>query len=99
MRYDDYPAASADDAADRESIIKLALGRACGPTDQSSPGAIYIGDGVWDVRACYKAAIPFLGIAVGAQKEKLAAAGAVHVLPDFSDQDRFLSCIEKIFAI
>ena len=60
---------------------------------------IYVGDGVWDIRACGKAGIPFLGIASGVQKEKLIAAGATHVLPDLSDQHRFFASIESILAI
>ena len=99
MNYDDYPSASADDAAERESIIKLALARATRLKDEESPQAVYVGDGVWDARACRKVGIPFLGIAAGAQREKLLAAGAAQILPDFSDQSRFFAAIETILAI
>jgi phosphoglycolate phosphatase-like HAD superfamily hydrolase len=99
MRYDDYPSASADDAPERHSIIKLALARTAGSNNQKLPEVIYVGDGVWDVLACDKVGIPFLGIAVGVQKEKLLSAGATHVLPDFSDQVQFFASIESILAI
>jgi phosphoglycolate phosphatase-like HAD superfamily hydrolase len=99
MNYDDYPSASADDAAERESIIKLARARATRLTDEEGPQAVYVGDGVWDARACRKVGIPFLGIAAGAQREKLLAAGAAQILPDFSDQSRFFAAIETILAI
>jgi phosphoglycolate phosphatase-like HAD superfamily hydrolase len=99
MNYDDYPSASADDAPERESIIKLALARATRLKDAEAPQAIYVGDGVWDARACRKVGIPFLGVAAGAQREKLLAAGAAQILPDFSDQSRFFAAIETILAI
>jgi phosphoglycolate phosphatase-like HAD superfamily hydrolase len=99
MNYDDYPSASADDAPERESIIKLALARATRLKDEEAPQAVYVGDGVWDARACRKVGIPFLGIAAGAQREKLLAAGAAQILPDFSDQSRFFAAIETILAI
>jgi phosphoglycolate phosphatase-like HAD superfamily hydrolase len=94
MCYNDYPSASADDAPEREAIVQLAMNRA-----EPFSRAIYVGDGVWDIRACRKVGIPFLGIAAGMQKEKLIAAGAVRVLPDFSDQDRFFASIDQILAI
>jgi len=99
MSYDDYPSASADDAPERESIIKLALARAAQLQDDKFSQAIYVGDGVWDAGACRKVGIPFLGIAAGAQREKLLAAGAAQILPDFFDQSRFFAAIETILAI
>jgi phosphoglycolate phosphatase-like HAD superfamily hydrolase len=99
MNYDDYPSASADDAPERESIIKLALARATRLKHEEGRQAVYVGDGVWDARACRKVGIPFLGIAAGTQREKLLAAGAAQILPDFSDQSRFFAAIETILAI
>jgi phosphoglycolate phosphatase-like HAD superfamily hydrolase len=90
--YDDYPAASSDDAFERESIIKLSRQRAVeryGGFDQ----AIYIGDGVWDARACRALGIPFVGIAEGVRAKRLMAEGAVCVFPDLSDEDSFLRSV------
>ena len=98
MNYDDYPSASADDAPERESIIKLALARAIRLKDDKFSAAIYVGDGVWDARACRKVGIPFLGIAAGAQREMLIAVGATHVLRNFSAPERFFATIEQIVA-
>jgi phosphoglycolate phosphatase-like HAD superfamily hydrolase len=52
MCYDDYSSASADDAPERDLILKLALARAAGSSSQKLSGVIYVGDGVWDIRAC-----------------------------------------------
>ena len=94
--YDDYPAASADDAPDRETIVRIAAQRTAGESKKEWNHAIYVGDGVWDVKMYRLLGIPFLGIGVGAQKERLIAAGASDVLPDFADIDRFLFLLHKL---
>lgn len=93
MRYDDYPAASADDATRREDIIQIAAERVSGAAGKQLARAVYVGDGVWDARACRRLGIRFIGIGTGAQKEKLLAGGAAHVLPDLSDIDRFFTLL------
>jgi phosphoglycolate phosphatase-like HAD superfamily hydrolase len=93
MRYDDFPAASADDAASREDIIKIAAERAWAAAGRQLNRAVYVGDGVWDAIACRRLGIRFIGIGAGAQKEKLLAGGAAHVLPDLSDIDRFFTLV------
>jgi len=95
LRYDDYPAASSDDAFDRESIIRLSMQRA---TERygSLGSTVYVGDGVWDARACRSVGIPFIGIGTGSRATRLSAEGAVCVFPDFSDEDLFLSSVYEI---
>jgi phosphoglycolate phosphatase-like HAD superfamily hydrolase len=94
--YDDYPEASADDAPDRETIVRIAAARTAGETWKEWNRTIYVGDGVWDVKMSRLLGIPFLGIGAGAQREKLLAAGASYVLPDFADLDQFLSVLDKL---
>jgi phosphoglycolate phosphatase-like HAD superfamily hydrolase len=90
--YDDYPAASSDDALDRESIIRLSMQRAAERYGRIAR-AIYVGDDVWDARACRSVGIPFIGIATDGRAAHLSAEGAVCVFPDFSDTDLFLSSL------
>ena len=99
MGYDDYPSASADDAPDRESIIKLAIERASRPVGGNFSGAVYVGDGVWDARACRNLNIPFIGIGAGAHGEKLTAEGAARIFRDLADADSLLATIEKILPV
>ena len=87
--YDDYPAASSDDAWDRESIIRLSMRRAAERYGRVG-STVYVGDGVWDVRACGSVGIPFIGIATDGRAARLSAEGAICVLPDFNDTDLFL---------
>jgi phosphoglycolate phosphatase-like HAD superfamily hydrolase len=93
--YDDYPAASSDDALDRESIIRLSMRRAAERYGGFSD-AVYIGDGVWDARACRSIGIPFIGVATNGRAARLAVEGAVYVFPDLSDTDLFFSRLYEI---
>jgi len=97
MDYDVYPSASADDAPERAAIMQLAVERAAsryGRFDDS----VYVGDGVWDARACLALGIPFIGIGVAGQAEKLRQAGAVNVFADLMDSDGFLQVLQSIEA-
>jgi phosphoglycolate phosphatase-like HAD superfamily hydrolase len=93
--YDDYPAASSDDALDRESIIRFSMRRAAERYGRVG-STVYVGDGVWDARACRSVGIPFIGIATDGRAARLSAEGAVCVFPDFSDPDLFLSSLYEI---
>lgn len=90
LRYDDFPAASGDDAQDRETILALSRQRAIERYGECGP-AVYVGDGVWDARTSRKIGIPFIGIGAGASAEQLKSEGAICVLPDFRDAELFLS--------
>lgn len=93
--YDDYPAASSDDAMDRESIIKVSMQRAA-ERHGGFDGMVYVGDGVWDACACGALGLPFIGIATGVRMARLSAAGARYVFPDFSNMDLFLESLNEI---
>lgn len=96
MCFDDYPAASADDAHDRESIMRCSLQRAVERHRVQFAGTVYIGDGVWDARACRALGIPFVGIGSGVRAARLASEGAVRVFQDYSDADLFLEGLSEI---
>jgi len=96
MCFDDYPAASADDAPDRESILTLSRQRAVERYGGPSACIAYVGDGVWDARACRALSIPFIGIASGNRAARLASEGAVHVFQDFSDDDLLLKSLDEL---
>ena len=93
--YDDYPAASSDDAFDRESIIRLSMRRAAERYGRCG-SIVYVGDGVWDARACRNVGVPFIGVATEGRASRLSEEGAVCVFPDLSDVDSFLSSLYEI---
>ena len=78
--YDDYPAASSDDAFDRESIIRLSMQRAA-ERYGSLGSTVYVGDGVWDARACRSVGIPFIGIWHGQSRNTVVCRGRCLRLP------------------
>jgi phosphoglycolate phosphatase-like HAD superfamily hydrolase len=96
MCFDDHPAASADDALDRESIMRLSRQRAAERYGESFACTVYVGDGVWDARACRSVGIPFIGIGTGSRATRLSAEGALCVFADFSDTDIFLRIVYDI---
>jgi phosphoglycolate phosphatase-like HAD superfamily hydrolase len=96
MCFDDHPAATADDAFDRESIMSLSRQRAVEWHGVLFSRTVYIGDGVWDARACRTLGIPFIGVGSGVRSAQLYAEGAVHVFPDLSEPDLFLETLEGV---
>jgi len=96
MCFDDHPAASADDALDRESIMRLSEQRAAERYGKTFACTVYVGDGIWDARACRSLGLSFIGIGTGSRATRLSAEGAVCVLPDFSDTDIFLRSVYEI---
>ncbi len=90
------PAAFACDARPRQEIIAIAARRAAEVCGVRGFGrVVYLGDGVWDARACAAAAMPFVGIAEGQRAERLRAAGASVVLPDLADIARVREALER----
>ena len=68
--------ASSSDAELRKDIITKAVERAGG----NIVDAIYVGDGVWDLRACRQLDIPFIG--TGINMDRLKKAGAEFLVDD-----------------
>jgi phosphoglycolate phosphatase-like HAD superfamily hydrolase len=88
------PMATSDDAFDRAEIIEVAVDRAKERYGQPSWGSIvYVGDGLWDLRAANNLGCGFVGIASGDKAERLLNEGAKHVLPDLSEITRFSDVI------
>jgi phosphoglycolate phosphatase-like HAD superfamily hydrolase len=60
---------------------------------------VYIGDGVWEVRAAKALGLGFLGVAVGDRAGRLAEEGASCVVPDFGDPVRVVECLERLARV
>lgn len=86
------PMATSSDRDTRAQIISLAAERANRPIQE----AIYVGDGLWDLRATGTLGIPF--IATGAKHARLEAAGAKFVVPDLTPA-AFLLALDHIAAL
>ena len=78
IQFDTVPMVTSSDFYSRADIIAGAIAKAGRPMQE----AVYIGDGLWDLRAARKLGIPFIG--VGYRKERLEAAGANYTLRDLT---------------
>ncbi len=83
------PIATASERYHRSEIIRLAVER----TGRDLRDAVYVGDGLWDLRATRQLGIPFIG--VGARIAQLLAEGAEHTLPDYEGGE-LTGLLEKI---
>ncbi len=94
---DAFPWANADDAFDRVDILRTAIQRAGQEYGQDAfEKVVYVGDGVWDVRAAKALGIGFLGLAANNKAGQLKEEGALCVLPDFVDPVRVGECLEAV---
>jgi HAD superfamily hydrolase (TIGR01509 family) len=60
-------------------LVEAALRKIGAPAEQ----AVFIGDTIWDVQACQKAAVPCIGVLSGGfGRDELTSAGAVEVYRD-----------------
>jgi len=83
------PIATASERYRRSEIIRLAVER----TGRDLRDAVYVGDGLWDLRATRQLGIPFIGI--GPRIVQLRAAGAEHALPHYDDGE-LLGLLQQI---
>jgi phosphoglycolate phosphatase-like HAD superfamily hydrolase len=89
--------AFADDDCSREGIMCCALQRALKQYHQSKfDPVIYIGDGIWDIRASKNLGYHFVGIGSGTKAERLYSAGAATVFSDYLDASSFMNVLESI---
>jgi phosphoglycolate phosphatase-like HAD superfamily hydrolase len=91
-----YPLASASDSCSREAIMTLAAERVA--THWRVPGfqsIVYVGDGVWDVKAARRLGWHFVGIGSGESAERLRREGALRVFADYNDQGGFFDAIAQ----
>jgi phosphoglycolate phosphatase-like HAD superfamily hydrolase len=87
--FHDIPMVTSSEFYSRADIISEAVSRAGGRLAD----CIYVGDGLWDLRACLQIGMPFIG--VGRRSERLRSAGAVHVLENLAPGE-FLALMEAM---
>ena len=90
------PCAFSDDEVSREGLCRIAQARAEAQHGQTFARVVYVGDGVWDVRAARSLGYDFIGIGRAAGAQKLRAEGAAEVLADFRAADKFFTLLPTI---
>lgn len=91
----DLPMACADDAESREDIVRLAWRRAEAQAGVTFRRVVSVGDAPWDVRTAQSLGLPFVGIASGVQADRLRAAGAQTIVPDFGEAAAVLAALRS----
>jgi phosphoglycolate phosphatase-like HAD superfamily hydrolase len=87
------PYAFSDDDESREGIMAVALARAEQHYSRSFQNIVYIGDGIWDIRAARNLGYAFVGIGSGDRATELFSAGATHVFSSYDDSESFLAAL------
>ncbi|MBN3939672.1 MAG: DUF952 domain-containing protein [Nostoc sp. NMS9] len=91
LQIEGIPLASANDAYSREDIIKTAIIKAENIYQvEKFKKVVFVGDGVWDVKAAYRLNITFIGIG----DNKLKNVGATKVIKDFTNLEDFLKILQ-----
>ncbi len=90
------PLSTSDSTIIRVRIVERALEEAREFYRPAEFGrVVFVGDGVWDVKASRRLGLDFLGIADGGKKKTLQSAGARSVIGDYADYELFLRALEK----
>ena len=91
------PGAFADDSPVRSEIMQAAVSRVMHTQRRTSFDAlVYVGDGVWDARACRLLGWPFIGIAADSVRAaRLLNEGAKKVFPHYLDWQSFRNSLDS----
>lgn len=93
--YEDIPLATSSHSVSRTGIIEHAISLAKNQYQVADyKSIVYIGDGLWDVKATNELKLPFIGIDCN-KNGVLAKAGVKSVLENFSNIDSFIKEVEK----
>ena len=57
--------------------------------------AVYVGDGVWDVKAARHLRIGFVGVRVDGREERLREMGAERIVREFGDVEGVVRMLEE----
>jgi FMN phosphatase YigB (HAD superfamily) len=89
------PGAFADDDVTREGIARIAQRRAEERAGAAAERVVFVGDAIWDIKACRALGLPFVGIGRADRGLRLRDAGAAEVLDDFTDRRRFHAALDR----
>lgn len=98
LQVDGIVLTSSSDAVSKEEILPLAEKLALDAHGQKTfDSVVYIGDGLWDLKAAKHMGYRFIGLNKGKRAEELMDAGAEFVIPDFLDLDSILRGLDNCF--
>lgn len=83
--------------ASRAAIIAATREKLRAPGDAAAR-AVYVGDGLWDLRAARELAIGFVGVRHDGDGSRLRAGGAQRIVRDYRDLGAFVALLEEAAA-
>lgn len=93
------PAAFCDDSHVRTEIMQTALARAAREHHCSTfERVVYVGDAIWDVKACRELQWPLIGIGEAAQARRLRSLGVGDVLSSYEPLESFFTALDRATA-
>lgn len=93
----DIPIATCDDSKSREEIMAISAQRALTAHQvQHFDKIVYIGDGVWDMKASKSLGYGFIG--VGARLESLAGKGIDYLHKDYTELSEVMASIKAVLT-
>lgn len=94
--YHGLPAAFCDDSHVRTEIMQTALARAAAHYGVGQfERVVYVGDALWDIRACRELGWPLVSIAEGAHAERMRTLGATQVIAHYQPLENFHSALAR----
>lgn len=84
--------------ASRAAIIAATREKLRAPGAAAAARAVYVGDGLWDLRAARELAIGFVGVRHDGDGSRLRAEGAQRIVRDYRDLGAFVALLEEAAA-
>lgn len=95
IHYHGIPLCTSSEHRDRREVIRSAIAKAS-LAEPSRGSVVFLGDGRWDARAAADLGCTFVGIGKGQAANDLSEAGAVAVMPDFSNGSFLVDLLAEI---
>ncbi|MBS0631161.1 MAG: HAD family hydrolase [Verrucomicrobia bacterium] len=94
--YHGLPAAFCDDSHVRTEIMRTSLARAAAHYGVAEfDRVVYVGDALWDIRACRELGWPLVLIAEGGHAERMRAHGATQLVAHYEPLEHFHSALAR----
>jgi phosphoglycolate phosphatase-like HAD superfamily hydrolase len=91
-----FPLAGAEDGESRVEILRAAIEKSRQHSGvKSFERIVSFGDAVWDLEAARALRVPYVGLETTGRGAEMAAAGASHLLPDYSDRERAVRALAE----
>jgi len=84
--------------ASRADIISRTREKLLAEREPGTHRTVYIGDGLWDLRAAKELAIGFVGLRHDGNERKLRAEGAMRIVHHYRDLPAFMALLEEAAA-